>query len=518
MKKNLIKFSFYNIFFIVFIHLSCTSCVDKKNTVQKNLVKQSDKKGTLSIQTNVNDVEIYIDEAYSAFIRNKTKKLHLKFGTYTLKFCKSQYFPVSKKIRILTSELLPIKIKLYKISKKKQKENIQQKDISRKKRIVKNVDKNKKKHSQQRHFVKHKMVTKWQYNNKKANNLRNSRSELSGTLGGTTRYNNKKANNLRNSRSELSGTLGGTTRYHNKKVDNQKIAQGGTIGILSTGNTNNDKKKPTKQIHLTKYKIKTKIKKVRYVYNAKVVYIPPGKYKMGSPVTEPYRDSDETLHEVKLTKGFWMWESELTSKQFLSVMKYIPRKLKTCKKLDLCPQPITWHESAMFCNYLSRKQGLEQCFYCVINRYKNVACAVKTKYKKKDNYHNCSGWRFPTEEEWEYAYRAGTTTPFYTGNCISTNQANYNGTPIIACEPGKNRGKITPIKSFQPNSWGLFDMPGNLWEWTATDSSYGAMIIRGGSHLSDARGIRAAYRARISKGFYYHSSYGYMGFRPVRSE
>jgi formylglycine-generating enzyme required for sulfatase activity len=97
--------------------------------------------------------------------------------------------------------------------------------------------------------------------------------------------------------------------------------------------------------------------------------------------------------------------------------------------------------------------------------------------------------------EWEYACRAGTTTPFSTGERLTTDEANYNGDfPLPGQSTGENRGRVTPVGSFVPNPWGLFDRHGNVWEWTndAYDETY--KVIRGGSWRFNADSARCALR------------------------
>jgi formylglycine-generating enzyme len=135
----------------------------------------------------------------------------------------------------------------------------------------------------------------------------------------------------------------------------------------------------------------------------------------------------------------------------------------------------------------------------------------------------------PTEAQWEYACRAGTTTPFHFGETISTDQANYDGNyPYGKGKKGIYRKKTTPVGSFPANAWGLFDMHGNVWEWCA--DWYGpyprgdvtnpvgppggsARVDRGGSWDSGAWGCRAALRDRDGPGH----RFSLLGFRLARS-
>ena len=124
-------------------------------------------------------------------------------------------------------------------------------------------------------------------------------------------------------------------------------------------------------------------------------------------------------------------------------------------------------------------------------------------------------YRLLSEAEWEYACRAGTTAPFWWGSSISTEQANYDGTYTFGGgRKGEWRQKTVPVKSFQPNPWGLYQVHGNVWEWVEdcwNDSYNGApddgraltagggdvQVLRGGSWDSHPNGLRAAFRDRI---------------------
>ncbi|MBI4603831.1 MAG: SUMF1/EgtB/PvdO family nonheme iron enzyme, partial [Planctomycetes bacterium] len=150
----------------------------------------------------------------------------------------------------------------------------------------------------------------------------------------------------------------------------------------------------------------------------KLVLIPPGEYLMGSPPGEEGRDGDESQHRVKITRPFYLGVTEVTQAQWRAVMKTDPSHFKGDK---LPVEQISWEDAKAFCQKLSEREG------------------------KK--------YRLPTEAEWEYACRAGTTTPYYTGLTIGGEHANYDGE------------RTRPVSRFSANAWGLYDMHGNVFEW-----------------------------------------------------
>lgn len=166
----------------------------------------------------------------------------------------------------------------------------------------------------------------------------------------------------------------------------------------------------------------------------KFVYIEPGTFMMGSPADEPERWPGEKQHRVTISKGYYMQTTEVTQGQWRAVMEYNPSRFDRCG--DDCPvEWITWHDAQKFISRLNEREMTDI-------------------------------YRLPTEAEWEYAARAGTTTPFSTGRCISSDQANYDGSdPLAGCPKGRYRQKTVPVASFAPNAWGLYDMHGNVFEW-----------------------------------------------------
>ncbi len=225
------------------------------------------------------------------------------------------------------------------------------------------------------------------------------------------------------------------------------------------------------------------------------VLIKAGSFTMGSPAGESGRHTDEgPQHKVNLTRSFFMQTFEVTQKDFKVLMLYNPSKFSSCG--GNCPiDNVNWHESAAYANALSKKQGLTQCFTCT-----GTGSSVRCSATSHNGYLSCKGWRLPTEAEFEYAARAGATTY----------QIRYGPINDISWHFGNSGNKPHPVGGKTPNAWGLYDILGNIWEWTydrylitfyasspasdpigpATGSN---RVIRGGGFNSSI-GIRAADR------------------------
>jgi formylglycine-generating enzyme required for sulfatase activity len=209
-----------------------------------------------------------------------------------------------------------------------------------------------------------------------------------------------------------------------------------------------------------------------------LVPIAAGSFVMGSPPGEPARGADEVPHRVTLTRPFLLGHHEVTQAEWRTVIGTSPSHFADCG--PRCPvEHINFPEIEEFLRRLNRASDELR-------------------------------FRLPTEAEWEYACRAGTTTPFSTGANLTTAQANYNGMfPYRGFAAGRYRAQPTPAGTFAPNSWGIVDMHGNVWEWTAdwygeypdhpVEDPRGAAagskkVIRGGSWYFDANSARCALR------------------------
>ena len=211
--------------------------------------------------------------------------------------------------------------------------------------------------------------------------------------------------------------------------------------------------------------------------SAAFVWIPPGEFMMGSPEDESGRYNDESpQHLVRFASGFWMQTTPVTQAQWQAVMGNNPAYFKSVGS-DAPVERVSWNDVQEFIQKLN-------------------STTKETQF------------RLPTEAEWEYACRAGSTTAYCFGDdeSLLEQYAWYD----------KNAGDTThPVGQLTPNAWGLYDMHGNVWEWCAdwqgdypsgavTDptgpTSFGAFrALRGGAWFSYARNCRAAYRWRARR-------------------
>jgi sulfatase modifying factor 1 len=234
--------------------------------------------------------------------------------------------------------------------------------------------------------------------------------------------------------------------------------------------------------------------------------IPAGTFTMGSPASEFGRSADEIQHQVTLS-AFKMSKYEITIAQFKAFIDATGYKTDADKGVWFIGSDI-WTGTKG-----EKKAGVN--WKCDINGNSRPVTeynhpVIHVSWNDAMAFAEWMGCRLPTEAEWEYACRAGTTTPFNTGNNLTTAQANYDGTyPYNNNEKGEYRGKTMPVGSFPPNAWGLYDMHGNVWEWCSdlygdysaeaqanpkgTSSGF-ERVYRGGSWFYDAGLCRSAHR------------------------
>ena len=242
--------------------------------------------------------------------------------------------------------------------------------------------------------------------------------------------------------------------------------------------------------------------------NLDMIWIKPGTFMMGSPEDELCRDGDETQHQVTLTKGYWLGKYEVTQAQYEAVMGTNPSYFKGA---DLPVEKLSWYDAKDFCTKLTAKE--------------------KAAGRLPEGYE----YTLPTEAQWEYACRAGTTTALNSGKNLS-DEADEEECPEMD-EVGwyyYNSDEMThPAGQKQPNAWGLYDMHGNVFEWCLdwygdypaspvtdptgpTTGDY--RVLRGGSWYFYASSCRSAYRyeGRLVN---YNDNYGFrVALAPVPVE
>ena len=263
-----------------------------------------------------------------------------------------------------------------------------------------------------------------------------------------------------------------------------------------------------------------------------MLWIPPGRFWMGSPPEEPDRFDAEGPQRLVQLQGFFLGQTPVTQAQWRAVSQWQPRDgerwgqelqanssrlqaknaadeqrevfgkfrlLDGETSTDQRPvERVSWHDAMEFCNRLSQRLGRH--------------------------------YTLPSEAQWEYACRAGTTTPFYFGDTTSPNLANYNAQISYGDGPkGEYRQQTTAVASFPANGWGLYDMHGNVWEWCTDhwhdtyegasedeqpwiDESAGknhARLLRGGAWVRSPKDLRSASRSNHHP----DNRFIYVGFR-----
>ncbi len=266
-----------------------------------------------------------------------------------------------------------------------------------------------------------------------------------------------------------------------------------------------------------------------------MAYVCPGSFTMGSPEDEVGRGVEEPQHEVTLTRGFYLSVTEITQQEHVRLTGYYDGHHEDCGELLCAARQIYVSEAFYFANMVSEAAGLEPCYACTGEEFAHY-CRLDQRWASP---YDCPGYRVPTEAEWEYAARAGTTSAFSNGgNLLPGGELDCegaleldNGTLLddiaVYCAENPDRGIFDlEVATREPNPWGLYDMHGNMAEWTGDEIIVGLedatdpwnvigsvnYVYRGGSDRRTPRRLRSAYRGWL------WDEYIDIGIRLARSE
>jgi formylglycine-generating enzyme len=249
----------------------------------------------------------------------------------------------------------------------------------------------------------------------------------------------------------------------------------------------------------------------REIDGVKFCWCPPGRFRMGSPSSELERRPGETQVDVTLSRGFWMGKYEVTQGEWKRVAGEFPGELNAGVGEDFPAYAMNFAEAEEFCRKLTDRA--------------HASGELPPQWE----------FRLPTEAQWEYACRAGTTTATFFGDKLSSKQANFQGKPYNGAEEGPSLKRTARVGSYPANPWGLYDMHGNVFEWcrdwyqrklpggidpdlhsekdSATKSEHGGVsrVRRGGCYADEGWPCRSAFRLRFEP----ERRHEHIGFRVV---